>query len=67
MPGRRDRQRVPPAVSAEVIERWGNDCWLGMPGCTNHSDTTDHIVAHRAGEPSPRVQALQLASGRPDA
>mgnify|MGYP000054945720 FL=1 len=52
MPGRRDRQRVPPAVSAEVIERWGNDCWLGMPGCTNHSDTTDHIVPHIAGGPT---------------
>lgn len=52
MPGRRDRQRVPPVVSAEVIERWGNDCWLGMPGCTKHSDTTDHIVPHIAGGPT---------------
>ncbi|PLS24349.1 HNH endonuclease [Bifidobacterium imperatoris] len=52
MPARKDRQRVPPRIAAEVMERWGNDCWLDMPGCARVSDTTDHIVPDRAGGPT---------------
>lgn len=52
MPARKDRQRVPPAIAAVVIERWGNECWLDMPGCRHVSDTTDHIVPDRAGGPT---------------
>ena len=52
MASRRDRQRVPPVLSAEVAERWGNECWLNMPGCTHRSDTTDHIVPFAVGGPT---------------
>lgn len=52
MPSRRGRQRVPPAVAAQVIARWGNECWLGMPGCTRVADTSDHIVPDRLGGPT---------------
>lgn len=46
------RRRVPPELAALVISRWGNDCWLAMPGCTIVSDTTDHIIAASAGGPT---------------
>lgn len=52
MPSSKGRQRVPPAVSAEVIARWGNACWLGLPGCTRIGDTSDHIVPDKLGGPT---------------
>lgn len=47
-----DRRRVPPEIAAEVIRRWGNDCWLNMPGCTRVSDTTDHVLPYAVGGPT---------------
>lgn len=43
------RQTVGAATRAEVIERWGNRCWLGLPGCTGTGEEDDHIVpwSHR--------------------
>ncbi|ATU19809.1 HNH endonuclease [Bifidobacterium choerinum] len=38
------RQTVPPAIRREVIRRWGNDCWLHLPGCTRVGEEDDHIV-----------------------
>lgn len=40
------RQTVPRAVRAEVIRRWGNDCWLMMPGCTGKGEEDDHVVPY---------------------
>ena len=52
MPRVDHRLRVPPAISAEVIARYGNDCWLDMPGCTRVGDTSDHIVPYVFGGPT---------------
>lgn len=52
MPRVDHRLRVPPAISAEVVARYGNDCWLNMPGCTKVGDTSDHIVPHVFGGPT---------------
>ena len=52
MPSSRGRQRVPPELSMQVVALWGNDCWLGMPGCTRVSDTSDHIVPDKLGGPT---------------
>ena len=52
MPRVDHRLRVPPAISAEVVARYGNDCWLDMPGCTKVGDTSDHIVPHVFGGPT---------------
>jgi hypothetical protein len=52
MPRVDHRLRVPPAISAEVVARYGNDCWLAMPGCTKVGDTSDHIVPHVFGGPT---------------
>ena len=43
------RQTVAPAIRREVIRKWGNDCWLGLPGCTHVGEEDDHIVpwSHR--------------------
>lgn len=43
------RQTVAPAIRREVIRRWGNKCWLGLPGCTGAGEEDDHIVpwSHR--------------------
>lgn len=43
------RQTVPAAIRREVIGRWGNDCWLHLPGCTGKGEEDDHIVpwSHR--------------------
>ena len=43
------RQTVAPAIRREVIRKWGNDCWLGLPGCTHAGEEDDHIVpwSHR--------------------
>lgn len=43
------RQTVAPAIRREVIARWGNDCWLHLPGCTVAGEEDDHIVpwSHR--------------------
>lgn len=32
------RQTVPAAIRREVIGRWGNDCWLHLPGCTGKGE-----------------------------
>lgn len=43
------RQTVAPAIRREVIARWGNECWLHLPGCTGTGEEDDHIVpwSHR--------------------
>lgn len=38
------RQTISPALRREVIARWGDECWLGLPGCTGHGEEDDHIV-----------------------
>lgn len=43
------RQVVDPRVRAEVVARWGNDCWLGLPGCTRVGEEDDHIVPKSHG------------------
>lgn len=46
------RKRVPPEISAVVIQQWGNRCWLDMPGCTGEADTSDHIIPAKWGGPT---------------
>lgn len=43
------RQTVAPSIRREVISRWGNQCWLHLPGCTGTGEEDDHIVpwSHR--------------------
>lgn len=57
------RQTVGAATRAEVIERWGNRCWLGLPGCTGAGEEDDHIVpwSHRGRD---SVQNLRRACKR---
>lgn len=43
------RQTIDPLVRAKVIDTWGNDCWLGLPGCTKVSTEDDHIVPYSHG------------------
>lgn len=43
------RQVIDPRVRAEVIATWGNDCWLGLPGCTRVGEEDDHIVPKSHG------------------
>lgn len=54
------RQRVPPEITARVIELYGNDCWLRFPGCTGVGQTSDHIVPYHAGGAT-TVQNLRRA------
>lgn len=43
------RQTIDPLVRAKVIDTWGNDCWLGLPGCTKVGAEDDHIVPYSHG------------------
>ena len=43
------RQVIDPLVRREVIETWGNDCWLELPGCTHVGAEDDHIVPYSHG------------------
>lgn len=43
------RQTISPAMRAEVIRTYGNDCWLGLPGCTRLGEEDDHIRPHHLG------------------
>jgi hypothetical protein len=43
------RQTIDPLVRAKVIETWGNDCWLRLPGCTRVGTEDDHIVPYSHG------------------
>lgn len=43
------RQTIDPLVRAKVVETWGNECWLNMPGCTHVGTEDDHIVPHSHG------------------
>lgn len=43
------RQTVDPLVRAQVIDRFGDECWLNMPGCTGHGEEDDHIVPYSHG------------------
>lgn len=43
------RQTIDPSVRAKVIETWGNECWLGLPGCTRVGTEDDHIVPYSHG------------------
>lgn len=38
------RHIIPRPVHAEAISRWGDSCWLGLPGCTGKGEEDDHIV-----------------------
>lgn len=38
------RQTISPALRREVIATWGDQCWLGLPGCTGRGEEDDHIV-----------------------
>ena len=46
---RRRRQVIDPRIRAEVIAKWGDRCWLRLPGCTGAGEEDDHIVpwSHR--------------------
>lgn len=57
------RQTVSAATRAEVIEQYGNRCWLGLPGCTGDGEEDDHIVpwSHRGRD---SVQNLRRACKR---
>ena len=38
------RKRVPPSMAAQTLLMFGEECWLGMPGCTHRGDETmDHV------------------------
>ncbi|PWG65026.1 HNH endonuclease [Bifidobacterium callitrichidarum] len=43
------RQTIDPLVRAKVIETWGGECWLGLPGCTRVGTEDDHIVPYSHG------------------
>lgn len=43
------RQTISPAMRAEVIRTYGNDCWLGLPGCIGLGEEDDHIRPHHLG------------------
>lgn len=43
------RQTIDPLVRAKVIDTYGNDCWLGLPGCTKVGAEDDHIVPYSHG------------------
>lgn len=43
------RQTIDPLVRAEVIERWGNSCWLSLPGCTKRGEEDDHVRPFHIG------------------
>lgn len=46
---KRQRGTIPRRVREEVIETWGNDCWLELPVCTHHGEEDDHIIPFKAG------------------
>lgn len=43
------RQTVNPLIRAQVVEQYGNDCWLNMPGCKRVGQEDDHIVPFSHG------------------
>ena len=43
------RQTINPRIRSEVIARYGNRCWLEMPGCTVKATEDDHIIPFSAG------------------
>lgn len=43
------RRTIDPRVRATVIELYGNDCWLHLPGCTGRGEEDDHIIPYHAG------------------
>lgn len=43
------RQTIDPLIRAEVINRWGNTCWLSLPGCTKHGEEDDHVRPFHIG------------------
>lgn len=43
------RQTVDPLIRAQVIAAWGNQCWLGMPGCRITATEDDHIIPYAHG------------------
>lgn len=46
----RTRGTIPRRVRQEVIDTWGNDCWLELPGvCTHQGEEDDHIIPFKAG------------------
>lgn len=49
MTRQRKRRSLSPAMRAQVIETWGNECWLQLPGCTHVGAEDDHIIPFSAG------------------
>lgn len=43
------RQTIDPSIRHAVIARYGNTCWLGLPGCTQTGTEDDHIVPYSHG------------------
>lgn len=43
------RQVVGARVRQTVIDLWGNECWLNLPGCTKVGEEDDHIIPFKAG------------------
>lgn len=43
------RQTIAPAIRAQVIRTYGNECWLGLPGCTGQGEEDDHIRPYHLG------------------
>lgn len=46
---RKRREVIDPRIRAEVIARFGNECWLNLPGCTKVGEEDDHIVPYSHG------------------
>ncbi|WEV47019.1 HNH endonuclease [Bifidobacterium sp. ESL0690] len=49
MAKRRTRGTINPRVRTEVIDLYGNDCWLELPGCKGVGASDDHIIPFKAG------------------
>ncbi len=43
------RQTVDPRIRLQVIARYGNRCWLGLPGCSVTATEDDHIIPYSHG------------------
>ena len=43
------RTMIPRSVQAKVVETYGNQCWLKLPGCTGRADTLDHLMPYSKG------------------
>ena len=44
MPGSRRRGSASTALTRLVLDTYGTDCWLRLPGCSYRATTKDHVV-----------------------